>query len=92
MKIAIRAKGPGRRVGRRCRPQTRRLRRRPRCTRTVTIATLTRIGHVGVNKVVFTGRIRGKALKPGRYQSVFTAIDAAGASPAKTLDFTIVSR
>ena len=62
------------------------------CTRTITIATLRRTGHAGLNKVAFTGRIRGKALKPGRYQAVFTATDAADASRARSLGFTIVSR
>ena len=42
--------------------------------------------------VAFTGRICGRALKPGRYQAAFTAIDAAGASAPKTLRFTIVKR
>jgi hypothetical protein len=60
------------------------------CTRTVTIATLTRSGHVTVNRVAFTGRIGGKALKTGRYRAVFTAIDPVGASPSRSLSFTIV--
>ena len=54
--------------------------------------TLTRTGHTRLNQVAFTGRIRGRALKPGRYHAAFTAIDAAGASAPKTLRFTIVKR
>ena len=92
VKIAIQVRARGRRVGRTCRPDSRRLRRRPRCTRTVTLATLTRTGHTGLNRVAFSGRIRGKALKPGRYQAAFTARDAAGTSTAKTLGLTIVKR
>jgi hypothetical protein len=90
VKIAIQAKAKGRRVGRSCRPDSRKLRHRPRCTRTIIIATLTRTARAGLNKVPFTGRIRGKSLKPGRYQAVFTATDAAGASPSRSLGFAIV--
>jgi hypothetical protein len=32
------------------------------------------------------------ALTPGRYQATLTATDSAGASPRKTLSFTIVRR
>jgi len=92
VKIAIQTTGHGRRVGRSCKPESHRLRRKPRCTRTLTMGTLTRSGHVGLNKVSFTGRIGGKALKPGRYRAVFTAIDAAGRSAARALSFTIVRR
>jgi len=69
-----------------------RLRHKPRCTRTITVATLLRSAHTGVNKVPFSGRIRGKALMPGRYQATFTAADSAGASPSQTLSFTVVRR
>ena len=92
VKIAIQMKAPGRRLGRNCRADTRRLRRKPRCTRTITIATLTRSGHAGLNKVAFSGRVRSSALTPGRYQATFTAEDNAGASPPQTLSFTIVRR
>ncbi len=92
VKIAIQAKTPGRRVGRSCRANSGRLRHKPRCTRIITVATLVRSAHAGLNKVPFSGRIRGKALTPGRYQATFTAADGAGASPSSTLSFTIVSR
>jgi len=90
MKIAIQTKTRGRRVRHVCKPDTRRLRRKPRCTRTTTIATLTRTAHAGLNRIAFTGRIRGKALKPGRYQALFTATDVAGASTPRSLSFAIV--
>jgi hypothetical protein len=92
VRIAIQTRARGRRVGRACRAETRRLRHNPRCTRTITVATLTRTAHAGLNKVAFSGRIRGRALKPGHYQAAFTATDSAGASPPKTLSFTIVQR
>jgi uncharacterized delta-60 repeat protein len=92
VKIAIQTKARGRRLGRSCRADSPSLRRKPRCTRTITIKTLTRSGHAGPNKVAFSGRIGGKALTPGRYQASFTAEDSAGASPSQTLSFTIVRR
>jgi hypothetical protein len=92
IKITITTKAPGRRVGHSCRPDSRRLRHHPRCTRTIKLATLTRTAHAGKNKIAFSGRIRGKALKPRRYQAIFTAIDKAGTSKPKTLSFTIVMR
>jgi hypothetical protein len=90
--IAIRALKPGRRVGRRCVSPSPRLRRKRRCTRTVKVATLVRTAHAGLNKVPFSGRIRRKALRPGRYQAVFTPQGGAGARPASTLRFRIVKR
>jgi hypothetical protein len=92
VKIVIQASTAGRRVGRGCRPQSRALSHKPRCTRTIVIATLTRSAHAGLNKLKFTGRMRRKALKPGHYQAVFTAVDSAGASRPQTLSFTIVRR
>jgi hypothetical protein len=71
-------------------PDSARLRRRPRCTRTIAVVTLTRAGHAGDNKVPFSARFAGRALAPGRYRAVFTASDAAGRSTAHGLGFTIV--
>jgi CSLREA domain-containing protein len=92
VKIAIQALSSGRRIKGRCRPASPKLRSKHRCTRTITVHTLTRTGHAGVNKVAFSGRIAGRALRPGRYRAVFTAITAAGASPSHGLSFTIVRR
>jgi hypothetical protein len=90
--IAIETTAPGRRVGRRCRPASPRLRRRPRCTLTVRAASLIRNGRPGPNRVAFSGRAGQIVLDPGHYLALFTAVDAAGASPAKTLRFTVVKR
>jgi hypothetical protein len=92
VKIVIERKAPGRRKGHGCRPPSRSLRRHPRCTRTVTTATLARAAHAGANSVPFTGRIKGKALKPGHYVAVFTASNSGGTSAGDALTFTIVPR
>ena len=90
VKIAIQTRFGGRRVGHRCLAPAHKLRRHLTCTRAVTLATLTRAGHGGSNRVSFTGRISGRALPPSRYHVRFTAIDSAGVSPPRTLKFTIV--
>jgi hypothetical protein len=82
----------GRRVRRSCRLSTKPLRHNPKCARYTAIATLTRTAHAGLNKLPFTGRIRGKALRPGRYRAVFTATDTAGKSKPLTIGFVVVSR
>jgi hypothetical protein len=92
VKVGIQTKAGGRRVRRGCEPDSRNLRHKPRCIRTITIATLTRTARAGLNRVAFTGRIHGEALKAGRYQAVFRAVDSTGASPPKTLSFTIATR
>jgi hypothetical protein len=60
------------------------------CLRTV--ARLTRSAHPGLNKLPFSGRIRGKPLKAGEYRAVFAATNANGSSAPKTLRFRIVPR
>lgn len=90
--IAIGQRAGGRLVGHTCRSATPALGHRPRCTRTITIATLSRTAHAGLNRVAFSGRVAARALRPGRYQAGFTATDSAGASPTASLLFTIAKR
>ena len=51
---------------------------RGRHARYRTVATLTRSGRAGVNRIRFTGRIGKRALRAGRYRARITATDAAG--------------
>lgn len=88
--VRIQRKLPGRRVGTSCKRPTARLRHRPACTRLVTKATLGRSAHAGLNKLAFTGRIRGHALAAGRYRATFTAATSAGNSAPRALNFEIV--
>jgi hypothetical protein len=90
--VRIERKLRGRRVKGRCRRATRRLRHRPRCTRYVRKVTLKRTGHAGLNKVRFTGRVHGRALRPGRYRATFRASNSAGKSKRGRLRFRIVRR
>ncbi|HKP21671.1 MAG TPA: hypothetical protein VJT68_09150, partial [Thermoleophilaceae bacterium] len=84
-------KSSGRRAGRRCVKPTRRNRTRKRCTRLTRTGTFRRSAPAGSSKVAFSGRIRRKALKPGRYALRATPTDAAGNSgSARSLSITIV--
>ena len=45
----------------------------------------------GANSIAFSGRFRGRALRPGRHVAVITATDAAGnVSRARSIRFTIL--
>jgi YVTN family beta-propeller protein len=85
---------PGRRVGRKCVPPTKRNRRKRACKRTVTARVLNFSAHTGANRMRFTGRLtRRKKLKPGRYTLLITARDSTGAKSApRRLSFTIAKR
>jgi hypothetical protein len=92
--FAFTQRRPGRRVGGKCVPPTKRNAGRRGCKRSVTAGVLKFSGHTGPNRVRFKGRIsRRKKLKPGKYSLVMTARDSAGArSVPKRLSFTIVKR
>ena len=90
--VTIKRTTAGRLVSRACKPATKARRHKPRCTLYTAVATLTRTGHSALNKLPFTGRIRHKALSPGRYQAGFTATDSAGTSKALTIAFSMVKR
>jgi hypothetical protein len=49
------------------------------------------VGNTGPNHFKFTGRLRGRKLKPGRYRLVMVAVDAAAnKSSRERLQFRIV--
>jgi hypothetical protein len=78
-RIAIDRARTGRRVGRRCRAATRALRHRPRCTRFVRRGALVRPNlRPGAQRVAFSGRLRGRALRAGAYRAAIWATDRAG--------------
>jgi hypothetical protein len=90
--IAIEARVSGRRVSRRCRAATRRLRARPRCARYLARASLVRVLGAGVRSIPFSGRLGRRPLAPGSYRATITARDAAGnASSPRRLTLTVVA-
>jgi hypothetical protein len=68
----------GRRAGGKCVRPTRQLRRAKPCTRYRTAGMLVSSAKVGANSTRFSGRLGGRALRPGRYRAVIGASDAAG--------------
>jgi hypothetical protein len=90
--IALLRRAPGRRVGKKCKLPARKLAKRPRCERLVRKGTLTAAGKAGANTVRFDGRVKGRALPPGRYVAKLTATDSAGGKSApRTVAFRIVA-
>jgi hypothetical protein len=83
----------GRKKGRRCVPQTKRNKRAKRCKRYVALrGSFTRVGKVGSNSFKFSGRVRNKKLRPGKYRLV--AVASAGGKKTKPAraGFKIVRR
>jgi hypothetical protein len=81
----------GRKAGKTCVAQTKKNKKKHRCTRTVTAGTLTFSAHAGTNKVRFEGLIsKHKKLGPGSYTLLVTATASGKHSPTSTLHFKIV--
>jgi hypothetical protein len=51
---------------------------------------LRRSGMDGKNQVPYSGRVKGKALKPGKYKAFFTATGEGGDSKTASVGFKIV--
>jgi CSLREA domain-containing protein len=83
----------GRKVKGKCIRQTKGLRQRPACKRTMTRGTLSFAAHSGTNTVIFQGRISSaKKLRPGSYSLLITATNSAGRTTASQRPrFTIVA-
>jgi len=82
----------GRRVRHACVAPNHRNSRRKRCTRTVTVGSLSFAGHTGTNTVAFQGRVSASSrLAPGPYTLHVVATNTAGvASAPVALHFAIV--
>jgi hypothetical protein len=80
----------GRRVNGRCVTVTKANRSKARCDRSQTVGTLSIAGKAGANSYTFRGKVRGHALKPGRYRVLVTAQANGKTSAARSVQFTIV--
>jgi calcineurin-like phosphoesterase family protein len=91
VRLAITQLLPGRRDGESCVAPRSRLKTAPACTRRIPRGELERAGRpTRINRIVFTGRIGRRALRPGRYEARISAAAANGmTSRARTLAFTI---
>ena len=57
------------------------------------LARLTRRARAGARSLAFSGRVKGRTLKPGSYRMLVRATDAVGnRSAARTVRFKVVSR
>jgi hypothetical protein len=93
VKIVITRSAPGRRRGHRCVAPTPKLvaAHAKRCTRNVTVGTLTRAHEPqGSDGVYFSGRIGRRPLKPRPYRAILSATNSAGHSPPAALKFVVV--
>jgi hypothetical protein len=79
----------GRRANGRCVKATRANRGKPRCDRSQAAGTLRVAGKAGSNAVAFNGKLGGRALKPGRYRLLVTALADGKTSSARSIRFTI---
>jgi hypothetical protein len=79
----------GRRQGKRCVKPTTRNRSHGRCTRSVVAGSFKHADVGGANRFRFTGRLRGKRLRPGRYVMRAVPRNAAGVGTTATRAFRI---
>jgi hypothetical protein len=73
LKLAVQRKTRGRKVGKSCKKQTRRNRKRKACTRYVSVGTITRSAKQGNGRYKWTGKVKRRRLKTGNYRLVGTA-------------------
>jgi hypothetical protein len=99
VKIAIQRRLTGRRITKGkgtsrktvCVKQTRKNRKKRKCTRYKRVRTIPAAGKAGPNSTPFNGRAKGKPLPPGRYRATIVVTDARGKkSKPKRLVFRIV--
>jgi hypothetical protein len=79
----------GRRQGKRCSKPSRKNRHRQACTRYVRVGGFKHIDKSGLTRFRFTGRLKGRALKPGRYRLQAIPRNLAGVGSAVYRNFRI---
>jgi hypothetical protein len=93
LQIVFTRPAAGLRSGKRCLAPSPKLARghAKRCTRTLTVGTLTRAGEpAGASSLAFSGRIGTKALAPGAYKATLTASAGGLSSAPVTLALTVL--
>jgi len=65
---------------------------KPACVRSHVAMMLGRRSRTGLNRLLFTGRVRGRALHPGAYRATFRAESLAGTSAPSSISFRVVAR
>jgi hypothetical protein len=93
--ITIERKAKGRKAGQgrraRCVKPSPANRKAPRCVLFVKAGSLSTQAQAGRQSLRFSGKLRGKPLKPGTYRATIVAVDAAGqASDPRRVSFRVV--
>ena len=89
--FTIRRRTIGRRVAGKCRPLTRKNRKRRMCIRFKRVGRFAATAKAGRNRTKFSGKLRGRRLRRGRYRAVAVATDTAGGrSTRRSVAFRIV--
>ena len=88
--FTIKRRTSGRRVGGRCRAKTKANARRRACALYRTKGRLKHRGRKGRNAKKFNGRLRKRALAPGRYRAVAVAVNSGFKSSTRTVSFRVV--
>jgi PKD domain len=79
----------GRRNGKACAKLTRKNRKAKHCSRYTKVGTFTHIDAEGANHVAFSGKLKGKKLKKGRYRLVIVAKNRGGHSKTVTRAYRV---
>jgi len=87
--IALARSQRGRKVGRACRKQTRKNRRKRACTSFVSVGKLTHAGAAGRNTLIFRGKLGRRKLAPGSYRATAVATSSGGTSKPVTAKFAV---
>jgi hypothetical protein len=90
--FTVQRRAAGRRRGTRCVKARRRPPKAKRCTRYVKVGTFRHADAAGPNRLRFTGRVRGRKLKPGAYRLRAVPRTAAGSGKAVARPFRIKRR
>lgn len=80
----------GHRIGKSC-VVGRRGAGKPACVRSHVAMMLGRRARTGLNRLPFSGRVRGTALSPGAYRATFIAESLAGSSASSAISFRVVA-
>jgi hypothetical protein len=87
--ITIERAQRGRKVGRTCRKQTRKNRKKRACTLFKAVGKLGRASVAGRNALRFSGKLAGRKLAAGVYRATAVATSAAGRSNPVTAKFAV---
>jgi len=87
--LAIERPTAGRKSGRSCQKQTRKNRKKRKCTFYAPLGKLTTMGRAGANTLTFSGKLSGRPLKPGAYRVTGVAVNSAGRAAPATARFTV---